>query len=168
MREIRDGLSVDTEEFLDHRSALEAAGLSERQAMSQENVESFKRALDAYNSRDVEAMVQELDPEIEWHSAISILLSEESTVYRGHEGIRDLFREEFNDVLTEIHVVYSEIRDLGDRVLAMGRIWMRGRDSGVETESRIALVSDISNGKTTWIHSYLDPQEALEAAGLSE
>jgi len=134
--------------------------------VSQEHVESFKRALDAYNRRDVEAMAQELDPEIEWHSAISILLSGESTVYRGHEGIRDLFRE-FDDVLTEIHVVYSEIRDLGDRVLAMGHIWTRGRDSGVETESRIALVSDISNGKTTWIHSYLDPHEALEAAGLS-
>jgi len=30
VREIRDGLSVDIEEFLDYRSALEAAGLSER------------------------------------------------------------------------------------------------------------------------------------------
>jgi ketosteroid isomerase-like protein len=38
--------------------------------MSQENVEVFKRAFDAINRRDAEALLSELDPEVEWHPAI--------------------------------------------------------------------------------------------------
>ena len=33
--------------------------------MSQENVETFKRGLDAYNRRDIEALLEELDPDVE-------------------------------------------------------------------------------------------------------
>jgi ketosteroid isomerase-like protein len=61
--------------------------------MSRENVEQTKRAAEAYNRRDVEAMLEELDPEVEWHSALSILLSGKATVYRGHDGVREWFRE---------------------------------------------------------------------------
>jgi ketosteroid isomerase-like protein len=89
--------------------------------MSQENVETFKRAIDAYNSRDIEAMVEEVDPEVEWRPAWG-----EAAVYRGHEGVRKLFRE-LDDVLDELHLEYSETRDLGDRVVAIGRVRMRGR-----------------------------------------
>ena len=135
--------------------------------MSQENVELTRRATDAYTRRDVEAMLETLDPDVEWHSALSILLSGKATVYRGHGGVRQWFRE-IDDVLDEIHVEYTDIRDLGDRVIAIGRIRTRGRDSGVVTESPLAVVSDIRNGKSVRVRSYLDPDEALEAAGLSE
>ena len=133
--------------------------------MSQENVEQTKRAADAYNRRDVEALLEELDPEVEWHSALSILLSGKATVYRGHAGVREWFRE-LDEVLDEIHVEYTDIRDVGDRVIAIGRIRTRGRGSGVATESPIAMVSDTRNGKSVRVRSYLDPAEALEAAGL--
>jgi ketosteroid isomerase-like protein len=135
--------------------------------MSQENVEQTKRAADAYNRRNVEALLEELDPEVEWHSALSILLSGKATVYRGHAGVREWFRE-LDEVLDEIHVEYTDIRDLGDRVIAIGRIRTRGRGSGVVTESPIAMVSDTRNGKSVRVRSYLDRAEALEAAGLSE
>ncbi len=130
--------------------------------MSQENVETFKRAIGAYNRRDVEAMVEEVDPEVEWRPAWG-----EAAVYRGHEGVRELFRE-IDDVLDEVHLDYSETRDLGDRVVGIGSIRMRGRGSGAETESSLATVVDIKNGKAISVHTYLDPNEALEAAGLSE
>jgi hypothetical protein len=54
--------------------------------MSQENVERFKRGIEAYNRRDVEALLQELDPEVEWYPALEVLLGGEATVYRGHDG----------------------------------------------------------------------------------
>jgi hypothetical protein len=39
--------------------------------MSQENVDTFKRASDAINRRDAEALLSELDPEIESpHAAV--------------------------------------------------------------------------------------------------
>ena len=55
-------------------------------AMSQANVEAFKRAFDAINSRDAEALLAELDPEVEWHGAILMAMGGDRTVYRGHEG----------------------------------------------------------------------------------
>ena len=132
--------------------------------MSQENIEAMQRAIDAYNRRDVEAMLRELDPEVEWHSALPMLLSGQATVYRGHEGIRELFSE-FDDVLDEIHVETTEIRDLGDRVVFIGRIRMRGKKSGIETESPLASVSVSIDGKAVLVRTYLDPKDALEAAG---
>ena len=36
--------------------------------MSQQNVDAFKRAVDAYNRGDVEAFVGEFDPAAEWHT----------------------------------------------------------------------------------------------------
>jgi hypothetical protein len=56
--------------------------------MSQENVEAAERFIDAYNRRDVEAMLADLDPEIEWHSGILTGLGGEAAVFRGHEGFR--------------------------------------------------------------------------------
>jgi hypothetical protein len=47
--------------------------------MSQENVEVFKRAFDAINRRDAEGLVSELDPEVEWHSAILMAMGGKQT-----------------------------------------------------------------------------------------
>ena len=135
--------------------------------MSQENVEAFKRWIDAYNRQDVEAMVEEMDPEVEYHPVLPRLLGGEATVYRGHDGVRRLFREIY-DAFDEIHVEYSDVRDLGDRVVAIGHTRMRGRGSGAETESPSAVVIDVRHGKVTHVRTYLDPDEALEAAGLRE
>ncbi len=40
--------------------------------MSEENVESFKRGTEAYNRRDLDELLNTLDPEVVWHSALLI------------------------------------------------------------------------------------------------
>ena len=133
--------------------------------MSQENVESFKRGLEAGNRGDVEALLEELDPEVEWHNALLALLGGEQTVFRGYDGVREMMRD-LNEAFGEIHIEITEIRDLGDRLLAIGRTRARGKGSGVPTETPLGLVTEVKNGKTVSIRGYLDPDEALEAAGL--
>ena len=128
-------------------------------------MEAFKRALDAANRRDFEAVLEEIDPEVEWHAALQTL--GEAGVYRGHEALRELDRS-FSGVFAEVHYEFSEIRDLGDRVLAVGRMRGRGLESGVETESPWAFLIQFKNGKAIWVRAFLDPREALEAAGLRE
>ena len=135
--------------------------------MSEENVEAFKRATDALNRRDVEAMLDEAHPEVEWHSALVAPLEGEATVYRGHEGVRQL-RRDVDEAFVELQVDYTDIRDLGDRVLAIGRASARGRESGAEIETAVGSVVDFEDGKGIRIWTYLDPTEALEAAGLEE
>ena len=135
--------------------------------MSQENVETFKRGVDAYNRRDVEAMVEGADPEIEWQSGLMTGLGGEAAVYRGHEGIREGIRDLY-EALGESRLEYPEVRDLGDCIVGIGRVFARGRESGAETESPHASVVDYKNGLAIRIRSYFDPKAALEAAGLSE
>ena len=48
--------------------------------MSASDLEAFKRAVDAYNRADVEALMAELDPEVEWHPALPGLLAASAPV----------------------------------------------------------------------------------------
>jgi ketosteroid isomerase-like protein len=135
--------------------------------MSQENVEAFRRGVDSINRRDIEAMLEVLDPEVEWHDVFSLMFGGDAAVYRGHEGVRKLFRDLF-DAFAETHSTYSEIRDLGDRTVATGLLSARGNESGAGIEAPIWTIAQWKNGRVTWIRTYLDPKEALQAAGLEE
>ena len=134
--------------------------------MSQENVESFERGTEAYNRRDVDGLLETLDPEVEWHSALLIPFGGAATVSRGHDGVRQVLAEVY-EALADIHLDYSEIRDLGDRIVGIGHIRTRGKQSGAVTEMAFGTVTDMKNGKGIRIWTYLDPEEALEAAGVS-
>jgi ketosteroid isomerase-like protein len=135
--------------------------------MSQENLETFEHAIDALNRGDVEQLLESVDPAAEWHMALQVLLGGGAGVYRGHDGVRE-FMDDMDEAFSEYRVEYPEIRDLGDRILALGRLWARGRESGAETETPVSSVTWIRDGKSTRVLSYLNHAEALEAAGLSE
>jgi ketosteroid isomerase-like protein len=136
--------------------------------MSQENVESFQRAIEAYNRRDFDVVLEFLDPEIEWHPGIQARLGGEGAVYRGHAGARELFRD-VTEVFDTFDIELTEIRDLGtERLVATGRLWTRGRGSEAKTESPVGFLVDGRNGKAIRIRTYLDPRDALEAVGLGE
>jgi ketosteroid isomerase-like protein len=135
--------------------------------MSQENAEAFKRGLEAGNRGDIETLLEVLDPEVAWHSALHSLLGGEATVYRGHDGVREMLRD-LDEAFDEIHFEISEIRDLGDRLVAIGRSRARRKASGADVKSPIGFVTKFKNGKATSIRNYLDPKEALEAVGLRE
>jgi ketosteroid isomerase-like protein len=134
--------------------------------MSGENVEAFKRGVAAVNRWDIEAVLEESDPEVEWHPALQVLLGGEATVYRGHDGFRKMVRE-VEEAWADVHYEFSEIRDLGDRIVAIGHFRARSK-SGVDVESPLGYLVEFKNGKLIGAWSYLDPKEALEAAGLSE
>jgi ketosteroid isomerase-like protein len=135
--------------------------------MSQANVEAFERGLEAGNRGDVNTLLEVLDTEVAWHSALHALLGGEATLYRGHDGIREMLRDLY-DAFDEIRIEVSEIRDMGDRVVAIGRTRARGKASGADVNTPIGFVTEFKNGKAISVRGYLDPKEALEAAGLRE
>jgi ketosteroid isomerase-like protein len=101
--------------------------------MSQENVEAIRRAAEAFNRGDIDALLREVDPEVEWHPLLQVLLGGETTVYLGHERARELYRD-IDEAFTDTQVELSEVRDLGERVVAIGHLrarpgkWRRDRD----------------------------------------
>ena len=135
--------------------------------MSEENVDRYRRNIEALNRRDVEAVLAEVHPDIEWNMPLQRLLGGEAAVYHGHEGVREYFRD-MDEAFAEIQVDYPDIRDLGNRVLAIGSFSARGKKSEVPIESPLGAVVDMRDGKATRVRTYLDPTEALEAAGLEE
>ena len=135
--------------------------------MSQENVEIVRRVSDAYNRRDVEAMLAELHPEVAWHPWLQLQFGGGATVYRGHQGVRKGIRE-LEDAFSEIQAEQTEIRDLGERVVAIGHLRGRGNESGAITESAIAWIVEFRGGKVIRVREFLDPEKALEAAGLRQ
>jgi len=136
--------------------------------MSRENVEAAQRAFDAFNRGDIEAVLQELDPKVEWHPEFqTMMLGGEAREFRGLEGVRTALREWYG-VLAEIHVEIAEVRDLGERIVALGRIRARGKESGASVESPAGWVMELKDTKAIRIWEYLDPTEALAAAGLQE
>ena len=132
--------------------------------MSQENVETLRRALEAFNRGDVDAALEALDAEVEWYPAVQPMLGER-TVYRGHQGVRDLFRELF-EVYLEFQIEDAEFQDLADRVVATCRVRARGKQSGAESDSPFGYLFEFRNGAVVRVRAFLDPKEALEAAGL--
>jgi ketosteroid isomerase-like protein len=134
--------------------------------MSQENVEIVETAFRAWNRGDRDGWLASAHPEVEWSSGIQRQVEGTETVYRGHAGL-GRFWDEFH-ALWNFDIELSEIRDLGHSVLALGRIRATGKASGVEVERSIGYVFQFEDGLLRTGRGYLSPEEALEAAGLSE
>ena len=136
--------------------------------MSQKNVDAFNRALEAATRRDLDAMLRDLHPDVEWHPAVAAGLAGEATVYRGREGVREGLTRDFFATFDDTHWEFTEVQDLGDYVLAIGFLHARGTASGVELESPWAFLVRYEQGQAISVRAYLDVREAREAARLSE
>ena len=134
--------------------------------MSQENVEAVLRTLRGWNDGAMEVWLGDAHPEVEWRSAIARQVEGSDAVHRGHGEMRQ-FWEEWHSVWSlTIHV--SETRDLGDTVVALGRMCTRGDASGVDLESPVGYVFEFEGGLARRVTAYMGHAEALEAVGLPE
>jgi ketosteroid isomerase-like protein len=135
--------------------------------MSQENVEMVKRGFTAIVRLDAQAMLEFMDPAIEFRPRFQLMLGGEEATYLGYDGVREAFRDVYA-ALDWIKPEVREIRDLGDTVVALGELHIRGKASGIEAHTSAGWIVDIKAGRAVRISEYLSPAEALEAAGLSE
>jgi len=135
--------------------------------MSQENVEIVKRGFMAIVKLDGEAMLEFMDPVIEFRPRFQLMLGGEEATYWGYDGVREAFRDVYA-ALDWIKPEVREIHDLGDRVVALGELSIRGKRSGIEAHSSAGWVVDMKDARAVRITEYLDPAEALEAAGLAK
>jgi ketosteroid isomerase-like protein len=133
--------------------------------MSRENVEVVKRAVEAFSARDVDLAAALATPDFEWFPAMTGTVERGS--YQGREGVGAYLRDVL-DTWAELRVLAAEFRDLGDRVLMLGRMAGRGRGSGAPVDAPIGMVFECRGGRIAQIRSFLDHGEALEAVGLAE
>jgi ketosteroid isomerase-like protein len=136
--------------------------------MSQEtNVEISLQQIEAVNRRDADVLLAVVSPDVEWEDP-SFWLGPTRT-YRGRAEVREWFNQVILEPWESFHVEVEEITEAADdRVFGGFLITARGKGSGVETELRAWGVVWITDGEITRRKIFLDRDEALEAAGLSE
>jgi ketosteroid isomerase-like protein len=90
------------------------------------------------------------------------------TPYRGHDGLR-AWLAEIQETFERFEPWVDQAREVGDdRVIAIGGISFRARESGVDMVERLGWVYEFRNARLCRMMFYASPGEALEAVGLEE
>jgi hypothetical protein len=132
--------------------------------MPQRNVDRFLEATEAFNRADWNAYAGffELEARFEPHQA------ELQGTYVGRQGVREWGADVSEHYAEGWLADWSDIRDLRDRVLALGTLRFAGKGSGLEMEVPLAAIATYRNGLIRHFKVYGDWDRALEAAGLKE
>lgn len=132
--------------------------------MSQENVETVRRAFEALLNEDMPGAVAEMHPEIEIHD----FDIPDAGLYHGHDGFQSWIAA-WGEAWASWKPEDLVIQSIGpSRVIATFKMIATGHSSGVEIERLDAVIYDFRDGKIVRQEYFNDRAEALEAAGLSE
>ena len=135
--------------------------------MSQENVDVGRRMLQAFNDGDIEDIVADCDPAVEWEEQS---IPGVEPLYCGHDGVRRWaaailgVREELGPLEGRL----EGVKEAGDMVIGSVRFEGEGRSSGVRVPMHVHMVGTFRDGKLVRRQVFLTLAEALEAAGLRE
>jgi ketosteroid isomerase-like protein len=128
-------------------------------------VEIARRAYAAYNAGGAEAILDFLDPAIEWR--MWERFAREARVYEGYDGVREvlsIFESEFDDFAAEPH----EFIDAGDHVIVPVRLGGRAKGSGEATGFELVQVWTVRGSRAVRLDVYSSREEALGALGLDD
>jgi ketosteroid isomerase-like protein len=130
--------------------------------MSEENVEIVRRAMAAYGGGEIPEEL--FDPEIEvWESADlpgELAGKGYGNLVRANENLLDSFEEWSSEP--------EKFFDLGERILVFIRFRAKGKGSGINTNTPMAWLLTVRNGRVIEWGLFGDRRKALEAAGLAE
>ena len=135
-------------------------------AMSEENIDLIREAIDAWNSGDMERLRDVYDPNIvarplpDWPEL-------PEPVYVGRDRLMREFREmrdtwDTHDVLE----VLGDFVTAGDRVIV--RYLWKAQGHGPPMSMELTYVYTVRRGRVLEIELFWDHDAALEAVGLSE
>ena len=128
-------------------------------------MEVVRRVFDASAQRDVDAIIETLDPEVRFDLSERVF---NPGIYEGHDGFRR-FVEEIDEVWEDFRIEPLEFIDAGeDKVVVSYLVRGRGKGSGVDVELPSTTVYTLRRGKLMEARMYREHRKALEAAGLSE
>jgi uncharacterized protein len=128
--------------------------------VSPEDLETVRRAYDAFARGDADALRSLIAPDIEWRTTPNV------PFLGTYHGIDDFFRgmNEWTESFDEITTDVEEIVDAGEHAVVGHRMHGRGRDSGVEVDLAIWQVVTVRDGRLARMHDYNTREEALSAA----
>jgi ketosteroid isomerase-like protein len=121
--------------------------------------------MEAFDARDIEAIVALCDPNIEYHSTFA---AADGVVYHGHDGMRSWHRNLHEAWGDDIRVEVEAYFDLGSQTVAF-TVWKaRGRRSGAQVAMQGALMFRWRGGRAVYGKGYTDRDQAVAELGITE
>jgi len=127
--------------------------------MAIDNVEIVRRGYGAFREGGVEAILEFLDPEIEWH--MSAAFTSTPRIYRGHDGVREVFRF-FTERIDELGADPHEFIEAADRVIVPVRMHGRLRETGEPVAYELVQVWTGRDGRAIRLVTYPDMATAAD------
>jgi ketosteroid isomerase-like protein len=136
--------------------------------MSEENVEIVRRGLDAWNRRDIDDLLADTDPGIEYVNSPTAV---EPGTRRGVAEVSAVWRAQW-EILLDARFEVDRFFDRGDEIVVLGRLSRRMPQGDARIEDRFLGSWKIRDGRVvrTEVLGFgrAEVQAALEAVGLSE
>ena len=137
----------------------ERGGLSEVAS----NAELVARAFERWNAGERESLLEFIDPDMEIRVASTEAFG--GRPYRGHAGYWEWV--ETMEESFEVWQLHPDVfEELGDTVVVLGHLFLRGRGSGIELNQETGWVVEARDGKMLRFEAFLSHAEARVAAGV--
>jgi ketosteroid isomerase-like protein len=147
-----------------------------RNKVTEQNVDTLRRIYEAFNDRDIEALMEGFHDEIEieethdlaYAAALLRVLGPRFVIlsggYRGQEEVRRLWETVWE--ISEWFIVYpNEFIETGEHVVVPLVLNARAKGTGLEGEAPTAHLWTMRDGKGYRLQVFADKQQALAALG---
>ncbi|MGH3071924.1 MAG: nuclear transport factor 2 family protein [Gaiellaceae bacterium] len=125
------------------------------------NIDATRRSYEAFARGDMDGVVADMHPEIEWHQAQGL---PHGGLYHGLDEVRraifDPLDEEWWD---DFSADPDELLDAGDEVIVIGRYRGRAKGTGKRLDVPFVHVWTYRNGKATRFRQFLDTAGWIDA-----
>lgn len=120
---------------------------------------------DAYNDRDPDAWIAVWSSDAEWHPFLTA--REEGGIgYHGHNGMRAWF-EDVDEIFEQSRVELDQFRQVGDRLLVLGRMTAKKRGTGEAVSREVGWVMEPRADRFQRGWSYDSHEEAERQANAA-
>ena len=120
--------------------------------------ELVESLFDAFNRRDVAALLALCDENVVFHAATAEFAGRDAP-YVGTDGMRAYFKD-VGRLWEELLITHREIVPVEGGVVIFGRVFARGRQHGIR-DLPVAWRWDLRDGRFVWGRVYLDPEQVL-------
>ena len=116
------------------------------------------RLFHAFNHRDAETIVALCSEEMEFQAVTGEEVGRE-TPYRGRDGLRE-YLADVERIWEELLITPSRVEVLDDRLLVVGRVYVRSREFGIR-DMPAAWIWRLRDGLFVRGEVFADPEEAV-------
>lgn len=125
------------------------------------NLEIVRRSYAAFERGDLDAVLADLDPEIEWHQAQGL---PHGGLYRGRDEVRrNVFEPLDAEWWSEFSALPDEILDAGDELVVLGRYRGTAKGTGKRLDVPFVHVWTLRDERATRFRQFLDTAGWIEA-----